>query len=182
MKMSMLGDVRSTKNGSATTSYFLFRLRKTVDPSGKFRVTTRARQFVHLRCHLLTAFLWRASTPGGPHANTLLTARQHIWGATCQLPTAWHTRSAVFDSSTFVLTDVSCGPRLRSHMVPTSHTQRRRPVRTTLNPALSMDATTRAQMKNATVKICIARRPCHRALQKKRRDKDKAGDRGLVFS
>lgn len=57
-------------------------------------------------------------------------------------------------NSFFTRTDVSCGPRLRSHIAPTSHTHRSRPVNTTSNPALSMDATTRAQMKNAAVKIC----------------------------
>lgn len=53
-----------------------------------------------------------------------------------------------------LLTDVSCVPRLKSHIAPTSQTQSSRPVRTTSKPALSMEATTRAQMKNAAVKTC----------------------------
>lgn len=56
--------------------------------------------------------------------------------------------------SRYARTDVSCGPRLRSHIAPSSHTNRRRPVSTTLNPAFSTDATTKAQMKYAPVKIC----------------------------
>lgn len=49
------------------------------------------------------------------------------------------------------LTDVSCGPLFISHIVPTSHTAKSRPVRTTLKPAFSMLATTSAQMKKAAV-------------------------------